>query len=80
LTPAIYNKLWTKLCKRKKYGVLRDDYATPKETAHDMRFTQDGRLVPGYAKDALAQLRTLVECTIAVRDEKPTSGASTLLM
>jgi hypothetical protein len=58
----IYDELWTKLCKRKKYGVLRDDYAKPKESAHDLRYPQDGRLIPCYAKDALAQLRTLAEC------------------
>lgn len=62
----VYDRLWTKLCKRQKYGVLRDDYAKPRETAYDMRFPQDGRLVPGYAKDALAQLRTLTKCVIAV--------------
>lgn len=66
----VYDKLWSKLCKRRKYGILRDNYAKPKESAHDLRYPQDGRLVPGYAKDVLAQLRTLVECTIAVRDAK----------
>jgi hypothetical protein len=66
----VYDKLWPKLCKREKYGILREDYAKPKETAQDMRWPQDGRVVPGYAKDALAQLRTLTECVVAVREEK----------
>lgn len=38
----VYDKLWAKLCKRQKYGILRDDYAKPRETAYDMRFPQDG--------------------------------------
>lgn len=64
-----YDRLWPKLCKHQKYGVLRDDYATPKETAHDLRWPQDGRLVPAYAKEVLAQVHTLVACVAAVSEE-----------
>lgn len=64
----IYSNLWAKLCKRQKYGILREDYAKPRETAHDMRFPQDGRLVPGYAKDALTQLHTLIACVSAASE------------
>lgn len=65
----VFDNLWPKLCKRQKYGILREDYAKPK-TEQDLRFPQDGRLVPGYAKDALAQLRTLLACVTAVIDAK----------
>lgn len=65
----VYDAAWKKLCKKMKYGVLRHDYAQPKGGAHDMRYPHDGRVVPGYAKDALAQLRTLTACVIAVRDK-----------
>lgn len=61
----VFEMLWPKLCKRKKYGILQNEYAAPKKE-HDLRFPQDGRLVPGYAKDALAQLRTLAACVAAI--------------
>lgn len=73
----VYDKLWSKLCKRQKFGILREDYTKPKETAHDMRYPQDGRLVPGYAKDVLAQLRTLTECVMVASKEKTNSVKTT---
>lgn len=60
-----YDSAWSDICKNKKYGVLRHDYAEPKTSAHDLRYPQDGRCVPGYAKDSLAQLRTLSACVSA---------------
>jgi len=71
----VYDRLWSKLCKRQKYGLLRDDYAKAKESDHDLRYPQDGRLVPGYAKDALAQLRTLTECALAMVGDKEKNAA-----
>lgn len=65
----VYDRLWPTLCKREKYGVLRNDYAQASTGKHDLRFPQDGRLVPGYAKDVLAQLRTLAKRTTAAGQE-----------
>lgn len=71
-----YGECWSDLCKHKKYGVLSDRYAQPK-TPHDLRYPRDGRCVPGYAKDVLAQLRTLTKCVIAAGKEKTGKASAT---
>lgn len=70
VTQEVYDTLWPKLCKNLKYGILCESYAKPKEPAHDMRYPQDGRVVPGYAKDVLAQLRTLAQCVLVMSKAK----------
>lgn len=56
---------WPRLRKSRKYDVLVENYADPGRGAMDTCYPQDGRLVPLYAKQALAQLRTLTACAMA---------------
>lgn len=65
VSEEIYDKIWPVLARSMKYGVLCYEYALPRRSTSDSRWPQDGRLVPGFAKNALSQLRTLTKCVLA---------------
>lgn len=71
VSSEIYDEVWEKkLCKSNKYGLLTAEYAKPRDFKSDSRWPQDGRVVPGYAKDVLSQLRTMAACVTAAIQEK----------
>lgn len=61
-----YADAWSGLCKAKRYSLLVENYAIADgRDPCDSRYPHDARLVPGYARDALGQLRTLTAVSLA---------------